>query len=91
MAGGQNVANVNNLVRTYGKPVMICEFGFFEDEPDITRELLTTVIKGCEALPDNQGLGVFYWEPECSPQRYGRGAWQANGRPSPSLDAFAEP
>jgi len=85
------IANMKNLAATYGKPVMVCEIGFYASEPENTRELLTTILEGCESLPDHRGLGIFYWEPESYTQHYDRGAWQPNGRPSPALDAFRAP
>lgn len=85
------IANMKNLAATYGKPVMVCEIGFYESEPEITRKLLTTIIKGCEGVPDHQGVGVFYWEPESYTQHYNRGAWQPDGRPTSAMNAFSTP
>ncbi|MEJ0001454.1 MAG: glycosyl hydrolase 53 family protein [Verrucomicrobiota bacterium] len=82
------LANLRDMAARYGKGVMICEVGYFADEPQATKELLAKVIKGCEAIPDGRGLGVFYWEPESFTQHYDRGAWQANGRPTLAIDAF---
>lgn len=82
-------ANMRDLISRYGKPVMICEIGYFHDEPEITKEILTQMIEKMRALPDGKGLGLFYWEPESFTQKYDRGAWQKDGRPSAAMDAFA--
>ena len=85
------IANMKNLAETYGKPVMICEIGFFDTDPEITTKLLTKMIQGCEAVPGDKGLGLFYWEPEGYTKKYNSDAWQPNGKPSPALDAFRTP
>jgi arabinogalactan endo-1,4-beta-galactosidase len=79
---------MKNLAATYKKPVMICEIGFYDTEPEITTKLLIKIIKGCEAVPNKMGLGLFYWEPEGYTKKYNRDAWQPNGKPSPAMDAF---
>jgi len=38
----------------------------------------------------SNGLGVFYWEPECyNWQGYGLGAFDNSGKPTVALNAFA--
>ncbi|MAD97523.1 MAG: hypothetical protein CMB99_09390 [Flavobacteriaceae bacterium] len=56
-------ANLNNLVTRYDKDVMICEIGHLEGEREVTYNLLVDAIDAVEAIPNNRGLGVFYWEP----------------------------
>lgn len=48
----------------YGKPVMIVEVGGEQTDPDGTYELLADTIHALHQVPENRGLGVFYWEPE---------------------------
>ncbi len=55
--------NLNNLVTRYDKDVMICEIGHLEGEREVTYNLLVDAIDAVEAIPNNRGLGVFYWEP----------------------------
>lgn len=57
-------ANLNDLVTRYGKPVMIVETGGLASNPTATRTLLTTLKSVVASVPNQQGLGVFYWEPE---------------------------
>jgi len=82
------VANMQDLIPRYGKPVMICEIGYFNNAPQITKDILTQMIGKMQALPDQKGLGLFYWEPEGFTQNYDRNAWQKDGRPSAAMDAF---
>ena len=62
----------------YGKPVMIVEVGGPETDAEGTHELLMNTMEAVWQVPDGQGLGVFYWEPEVGadllPDRYPLGA-----------------
>lgn len=48
----------------YQKPVMIVEVGGQETDEEGTYQLLINTLEAVRQVPDNQGLGVFYWEPE---------------------------
>lgn len=48
----------------YSKPVMVVEVGEDEARPDACYELLKRTIADLKAIPGNNGLGVFYWEPD---------------------------
>lgn len=62
----------------YGKPVMVCEVGGPEYEEQKTYELLFNTIEALRQVPNEQGLGLFYWEPEVGaallPDKYPLGA-----------------
>jgi arabinogalactan endo-1,4-beta-galactosidase len=83
------VANMADLIPRYGKPVMICEIGYYDKDPQTTKEILTQMIAKTRALPDRKGLGLFYWEPEGFTQGYNRSAWGKDGKPTAAMDAFA--
>lgn len=78
------------LVKRYGKEVMVVETGGEVDKIQNTYELLDATIKAVRSIPDGKGLGVLYWEPQGvqSWSRYSLNAWLENGQPSPALDAF---
>jgi len=84
--------NLNDMVKRYGKEVMIVEIGGEDDKIQNTYDLLTTAIKAIKNVPNNKGLGVLYWEPQGarSWSHYNLSAWLENGQPSPALDAFKE-
>ena len=64
----ENVAfNLCNMASKYGKEVMICETGEQNTKPTETYDLLRKEINAMKNVPNNKGLGVFYWEPECHP------------------------
>jgi arabinogalactan endo-1,4-beta-galactosidase len=90
-ASDQCIANLKDVATRYDKSVMVCEIGFYATEPQISKDLLVKMIKGCESVPGGKGLGLFYWEPESYTQHYDRGAWQPDGRPTIALDAFPTP
>lgn len=84
--------NLNDMVKRYNKDVMIVEVGGEDDKVQNTYELLKATIEAVKKVPNNRGLGVMYWEPQGarSWSHYALSAWQANGKPSPALDAFKE-
>lgn len=84
--------NLNDMAQRYGKEVMIVEVGGEDDKVQNTYELLTATIKAVKNVPNNKGIGVLYWEPQGarSWSHYALSAWQADGKPSPALNAFKE-
>lgn len=84
--------NLNDMAKRYNKEVMVVEVGGEYNKVQNTQELLIATIKAVKSVPNNKGLGVLYWEPqgEKSWSHYDLSAWQADGKPSPALDAFKE-
>lgn len=82
--------NMNDMTNRYHKEVMIVEVGGEDIKPDNTYDMLKAVIQKVKQVPDNKGLGVFYWEPEGarSWSNYALSAWGDNGRPTKALAAF---
>ncbi len=94
--------NLNDMVRRYGKEVMVVEVGG-EDGQDSqltaeqnaakiqnTHDLVAATIQKVREVPENKGLGVFYWEPQGarSWSHYALSAWGNDGRPTKIMDAF---
>jgi len=80
----ENVAyNLSQMASKYGKEVMICETGELESNPAETYDLLRKEINALKAVPNNKGIGVFYWEPEINssvvPDGYTLGATEVVG------------
>jgi len=84
--------NLNDMVARYGKEVMVVEVGGEDTQVQNTYDMLSSVLKRVTDIPDNKGLGVFYWEPEGarSWSHYGLSCWGENGQPTKALDAFKE-
>jgi arabinogalactan endo-1,4-beta-galactosidase len=84
--------NLNDMAKRYNKEVMIVEVGGEDDKVQNTYELLIATIKAVKNVPNNKGIGVLYWEPQGarSWSHYALSAWQADGKPSPALNAFKE-
>lgn len=85
----QCLANMNDMVSRYSKPVMICEVGMSWDQAAACNSFLTDLITKVKSLGNN-GLGVFYWEPEAynNWQGYTKGAFDNSGKPTVALNAF---
>lgn len=85
----QCLSNMNDMVARYNKPVMICEVGMDVNSPAIAKSFLTDIITKVNSVPGGNGLGVFYWEPECyNWQSYSLGAFDTTGKPTMAMDAF---
>lgn len=86
----QCLANMNDMMGRYDKPVMIVEVGMPANQPDICKAFLSDIISKTKSVAGGYGLGVFYWEPECynNWQGYGLGAFDNSGKPTAALDAF---
>jgi arabinogalactan endo-1,4-beta-galactosidase len=85
----QCLTNMNDMVGRYGKPVMICEVGMDVNAPTAAKAFLTDIITKVNSVPNGNGLGVFYWEPEAyNWQGYSLGAFDGTGKPTTAMDAF---
>lgn len=85
----QCLANMNDMVSRYAKPVMVCEVGMSWDQAAACNSFLSDLITKVKSLGNN-GLGVFYWEPQSynSWQVYTKGAFDNSGKPTVALNAF---
>jgi arabinogalactan endo-1,4-beta-galactosidase len=85
------LANMKDMISRYSTPVMICEVGMPADQATACQSFLTDIIKKTKSIPGQNGLGVFYWEPESynNWQGYGLGAFDNNGKPTVAMNAFA--
>ncbi len=86
----QCLTNMNDMVSRYHKQVMICEVGMPVTAMDTCKSFLLDIISKTKSLAGNNGLGVFYWEPESyNWQGYTLGAFDNTGKPTVALNAFA--
>jgi len=87
----QCLANMNDMFARYGSPVMVVEVGMAASEAVTCKAFLTDLLAKVSTVSGNQGLGVFYWEPEAyNWQSYGLAAFDSSGRPTVALDAFKQ-
>jgi len=89
----QCLTNMNDMVSRYpGKQVMISEFGYDVTQAQTTHDFAVDLITKVKSVTGNNGLGVFYWEPECYNgwQGYNKGAFDNTGKPTIAMNAFAE-
>ena len=82
--------NLKDMASRYNKEVMVVEAGGEDNKPQNTYDMLRAVIRKVKEVPDEKGLGVFYWEPQGarSWSRYALSAWGSDGRPTKAMDAF---
>ncbi len=70
--------NLNDMASRYNKEVMVCEVGGLDSDETESYNLIKAVINAVMEVPNNKGLGVFYWEPAVTssvlPDEYPLGA-----------------
>lgn len=93
------LTNIKVFAQTYGKPVMLCEFGMPASEPVIAAEALQYILDKAKEL--KQLHGIFYWEPEVygewKPAYYDALGWGPysmgafkDGRPTAALEPYKQ-
>jgi arabinogalactan endo-1,4-beta-galactosidase len=87
----QCLANMNYMVSRYHKQVMISEIGMDVTAPNSSREFIADIVSKTQSVSGQNGLGVFYWEPECyNFQNYTLGAFDNTGKPTAALYGFTD-
>jgi arabinogalactan endo-1,4-beta-galactosidase len=86
----QCLTNMTDMVARYGSEIMICEVGMPVSEATACRDFIKDLIAKNKSLPNNKGLGVFYWEPQSYAgwNGYKLGAFDDTGKPTVAMDAF---
>lgn len=56
-------SNLNDIATRYNKEVMVVEVGGDEDDPIDSYWTIYDTINVVKDVPNNKGIGVFYWEP----------------------------
>jgi arabinogalactan endo-1,4-beta-galactosidase len=82
------VGNIQNAYTTYGKDVMVVEFGMDYDQADACKSAITKLMT--DGTATGHLAGIFYWEPE-APNNYNGGYRKGcfdGGKPTVALDAF---
>jgi arabinogalactan endo-1,4-beta-galactosidase len=84
------LANMKDMIARYGKPVMVCETGMDESAASTCQQMLTDMMTKTASLGNN-GLGLFYWEPEAYGgwQGYNLVAFDNAGKPTIAMNAFS--
>jgi arabinogalactan endo-1,4-beta-galactosidase len=82
-------ANMDDLVQRFQKPVLVTEIGLSVSYPNDARDYIAGVIALTREVAQQQGLGVFWWEPQAYNWRgYDKVAWDNNGRPTEAMEGF---
>ncbi|WP_426009648.1 glycoside hydrolase family 53 protein [Aeromonas salmonicida] len=84
--------NLADMVSRHGKEVMIVEVGMPWDDPKNSYDTLVDLLNKMKWIPDNKGLGIFYWEPQSHNgwQNYSLGLMDQGGKPTYAMDAFLQ-
>ncbi|MCC8143789.1 MAG: arabinogalactan endo-1,4-beta-galactosidase [Tannerellaceae bacterium] len=85
------LANMEDMVARYNCPVILCEVGMPWDEAEICKAFLNDLIAKSQNIPQDNCLGIFYWEPQAynNWNNYSLGAFDNSGMPTIALDAFS--
>lgn len=84
-------ANMQSIISTYDKDVMLCEVGMGNSYVTQCKEFLTQCFQLSEEINNDRFLGVLYWEPQCYNDwnGYKKGCFTNAGAPSAAMDAFS--
>lgn len=83
------LANMNDLVQRFNKPVMVSEIGMSVSFPAQSRTYVERIIAATQSVNGGRGRGVFWWEPQAYNWRgYDKVAWNNNGRPTVAMEGF---
>lgn len=84
--------NLIDMASRYNKEIMVVEVGGEANKPQNTYDMLKAVIEKVKNVPNNKGLGVFYWEPQGarSWSKYALSAWGDDGKPTKAMNAFID-
>lgn len=81
--------NMLDMESRYHKPILISEIGLGVGYPTQSKAFIEKTISQVQSLPNQQGLGVFWWEPQAYDWRgYTKVAWLNDGKPSSAMDGF---
>jgi len=87
----QCLANMQDMVSRYGKPVMVSEIGMSVTSASACRSFIADLVNKTASVSGENGLGVFYWEPECyNFMNYALGAFDSSGKPTEALYGFTD-
>ena len=95
----RNVAvakTMNDVAARYAKPVMVVETGMPWDQATTSQSMIRDLIARNKNVPNGRGAGVFYWEPQASPDYkdragaagYTLGALDHSGKFTVALEPF---
>jgi arabinogalactan endo-1,4-beta-galactosidase len=86
----QALTNMQDMVSRYGKDVMVSEIGVSVSAPSEARQFVERSIQNLQSLPNNRGLGIFWWEPQAYDWRgYDKVAWNySTQRPTEAMKGF---
>ncbi|MBK8806949.1 MAG: glycosyl hydrolase 53 family protein [Bacteroidales bacterium] len=72
----QAKTNMIDMINSYGKDILVSEIGLASNAPADAKQFVETVLENLLTLPNNRGLGIFWWEPQAYDWKgYGKVAW----------------
>ncbi len=75
----QTLSNMNDMISRYNKTIMVSEIGLPVTAPQEARQFVEKVIQNLQSLPNQKGLGIFWWEPQAyNWEGYDKVAWTGN-------------
>lgn len=83
--------NIQELHAKFNKPSLLCEIGFNYADPENGKLFVQDLKNRIKKLPNNQALGLMYWEPQAyNWKNYTLGAFDNSGKPTKILDPFLD-
>ncbi|KAL3086702.1 hypothetical protein niasHS_008035 [Heterodera schachtii] len=71
----------------FGKKVLVAELGMKWSDADASEAMLADMFTRVKAMGNN-GIGVFYWEPNLTPDHYEMGAMDSLGKFTKAITSY---
>ncbi|KAL3093837.1 hypothetical protein niasHS_004207 [Heterodera schachtii] len=83
----QSEITMKQMISKFGKKVVVAEIGMKWSDADASEAMLADMFTRVKAMGNN-GIGVFYWEPNLTPDHYEMGAMDSSGKFTKSITSY---
>ncbi|KAL3126119.1 hypothetical protein niasHT_002245 [Heterodera trifolii] len=83
----QSEITMKQMISKFGKKVVVAEIGMKWTDADACEAMLADMFKRVKAMGNN-GIGVFYWEPNSAPYGYQMGAMDSSGKFTKAITSY---
>ncbi|KAL3114036.1 hypothetical protein niasHT_014939 [Heterodera trifolii] len=83
----QSEITMKQMISKFGKKVVVAEIGMKWSDADASEAMLADMFTRVNAMGNN-GIGVFYWEPNLTPDHYEMGAMDILGKFTKAITSY---
>ncbi|KAL3091239.1 hypothetical protein niasHT_026498 [Heterodera trifolii] len=83
----QSEITMKQMISKFGKEVVVAEIGMKWSDADASEAMLADMFTRVKEMGNN-GIGVFYWEPNLTPDHYEMGAMDSLGKFTKAITSY---